>query len=96
MAGTNLDLGPSVTAEHVVRRPQPPLGTDFVGLDEYTRHSEDSTGHVTAPKFDAHSMEWMKAESQKLKQARLQREDVIAEGKKGGRRNRPMNEERPG
>ena len=96
MAATNLDLGPSVTAEHLARRLLPPLETDFVGLDEYTRHSEDSKGHVTAPKFDAHLMEWMKAESQKLKQARLQREDVIAEGKRGGRRNRPMNEERPG
>ena len=99
-----LDPYRSAMAEHSSRRilqiqnaiRRSPKSPDFEGLDEYMRHSEDLKGHVTAPKFDAHIMERMKAESQILKQTRLQREEVTAEGKRRGGRNQPKNEEKPG
>ena len=90
MVTDRLNPRASTAMEHLARRclqiqraaQRNPRNPDFDGLEEYMRHASDSTGMAYTPGFDRHISERQKAESQILKQHRLQREENEHDSKK--------------
>ena len=89
MVTDRLNPRASAAMEHLARRclqiqraaQRNPRTPDFDGLEEFMRHAADSAGVAHSPGFDKHISERQKAESQILKQHRLQREELDHDSK---------------